>query len=229
MEKIVKECPVILTKLGLCILAVVLAYYTNLNFGKVAAGIICVYCIVSVFFSRIAKWFATAGGVLLVIYSVRYFDMTMIPYLDKSDATQYCQLTQLTIPRRWEFHDMWISPIVKGKTVNLTYAAEWCHEYFKEFAAETVIDEGGLQHISIPFELREYYFGLETMTFAGTRDFFEEEILQELDSQEELPRMHLAVSDLVHAEEIYVMTDDTNHMFISSREVFEKVLEDYEN
>ena len=231
VNKLRGEMPVLLFKLGLMVLAVFLAFYTNLGFGKVAAGIITLYCIISTFQLKLSKWIAAVGIVVLCVYSIMYFKLTMVPYLDKTDSTQHFQLAQLTIPRSWDKHDMWLSAIVRGKTVNLTYAAEWCHEYFKEFAAETVIDEGGLQHVpEIDSELMgKYYIWLETMTFAGTRDLFEAEALTALSEQELQPQLLLSGRDLIDAEVIYVLTDETNFMFLSSGETLEKVLEENAN
>ncbi len=214
----------------LSIIALILAYYTNLNFAKVIAGIIVVYFLATHICPKTGKWIVLIGVVAIGINSIRYFGLTMTPYIDTHNATQYLQLMQLTIPRRWEYHDMWIGPIVRGKTVNLTCADEWCHEYFEEFADEVVIDEnpmfdGGNLKVSV---IEEYYFGLEYMTFSSTRDFFDEETLEMLERYQRDSRLYLAVEDLATTDVICVLTDDNNNMFLSSEETLEKVLKENE-
>lgn len=207
-------------------IAAVLAGRSNLNFPKVIVVAMVAYFLCFWKWKKTSAFLAIVTGAVLCVYSCRYFADTLWPIMEKKDATPYRQYTQLSIPAIWENHDMWVSPVVAGKTVDLTYAEEWCYAYFEEFAENVIIDRTQVQSISQEslsaqaddmFHLYEHYF-------EGTRDFFEKDVLSEMYDDENVGHLYLAVEGLIEADTLYVITDEDYNVYLLTTEILEKVL-----
>lgn len=211
-----------LLMLGYIALAALLAGYSNLDFSKVIVLAMAVYFVLNWKWKKLSSLCVLAAGVLLCFLTIRYFNETMYPITQGNSSTANLQLTQLSIPGKWENHDMWISPIVNGKTVDLTYADEWCHAYFEEFAVSIQIGKEK-QEFTVPAEdfahLGEHYF-------KGTRDFFDENLMDVMYAKDAVPgSIYIATRDLAAADTVYVITDEAFNVYMMSGEMLERVLE----
>jgi len=215
---------------GCVLLAGILAFYSDLSFPKAAVLLMIGYSI----FCWKQKWISglilVAALLLFGVYHVRFFNETLYPLKEAQDAGQDRLLTQITIPGSWENHDMWISPVVEGKTVDLTYAGAWCHRYFAEFAAETVLhSEAAIEIDTIYMKGKlEYFVDVNAHYFVGTRDFFRQEELEAIYRDENEGHVFLALDGLTDADMVCVITDEAYNVYMMSKEVLEKVLDGYE-
>jgi len=207
------------------ILAAFLASYSNLNFPKLIVIAMIVYFVFSWKCKKISALVAAITGLILCVYTGRYFVETMYPVVRKNSSTAYLQLTQVSIPGKWENHDMWISPIVDGKTVDLTYADEWCHAYFEEFSKDVRNNESETR-LKVP---KEYFTQLDEHYFRGTRDFFDEDILSMMYDGETRGYLFVATEELAKSDTVYVITDEGYNVYLMSYKILEKVLSVNEN
>lgn len=191
---------------------------------------ICLWC-VKFLKERIYRTVLSAVAVIVVFMSAFYFVTDSIPYISTNDAGLKGKLVNLTIPKVAGHNDMWISPILEGKIVNLTYASPWCHEYMQEFAAEAVIEEREvLQFYTIIWgnvnesEIRR----VQGIDFIGTRDLYTEETVAETRPVSEEKTLFLDTEGLVDTEEVYAITDENYNIYLLSKEMVERILESNE-
>ena len=211
----------------LCIvIAAFLAIKSEMNFTKVIVAAMIVYAIASWKFKRISNWLAVFVGLLLCVYTGRYFMQTLLPIREKYDATRYQQLTQISTAENWENSDVWISPIVSGKTADLTYADEWCHAYFEEFAGAIQIayDKVGQEKRISSDILTNEFFELNEHRFSIMQDFFEDELINQMLNGEVSGQIFVAAEGMATCDTVYVMTDDVYNVYLMPEKILEKVL-----
>lgn len=163
--------------------------------------------------------------------SAIYFIRDSIPYVDSFDAGLKGKLTNLTIPKTAGHNDMWISPLVEGKTVNLTYAAPWCWEYMEEFGAETKTEERKvpLFYTIIWGNVAENEIQrVEGIDFVGTKDLYSEEEMEFMSTFSDEKTLFLDTAGLVDTKEVYVITDENYNIYLLSKEMVERILESNE-
>lgn len=163
--------------------------------------------------------------------SAIYFVCDSIPYVNTFDAGLKGKLANLTIPKTAGHNDMWISPLLEGKTVNLTYAAPWCWEYMEEFAEETKSQEREVpQFYTIIWgnvaehEIRR----VEGIDFVGTKDLYSEEEMEIMSTFSDEKTLFLDTEGLVDTKEVYVITDENYNIYLLSKEMVERILESNE-
>ena len=211
----------------LCIvIAVLLAFQSEMNFAKVIVLMMLAYAVVGCKLKRIGNVILLLSGLVLCLYTGRYFVQTVLPIREKYDATRYQQLTQISTAENWENSEMWISPIVNGKTVDLTYAGEWCHKYFEEFAEDIYVKQDGAERTrNISGDIIEkFFFELNEHRFPSTKDFFEDELVREMYNGIITGHLFVAAEDLATSDTVCVMTDDEYNVYLMSEEILEKVL-----
>lgn len=214
----------------LLILALMLASQSVLRFSKVIVIFMAMYVVLCWKFRWLGKLIIFLVSGLMVVYIGRYFFQTVFPLREKYDATRYQQLTQLSISANWENSEMWISPITNKKIVDLTYAEEWCHAYFEEFARTVQISKKKMESKKMISQemLHSNFFGLNEHRFSGTKDFFEKDIIIEMYSGETAGHLYIAAEGLADASTVYVMTDNEHNVYLMSEKILEKVLNENE-
>ena len=216
----------------LCILcAVILAMSAEDKKVWILVIVICLLCVIPYICNSWYNFMKKMGSTVFGVFSLYYFLTTVIPYVAQNDSCLKGMLANLTIPRVAAHNDMWISPILEGKVVNLTYATPWCWDYMEKFAKDSVTEDREVQqfyqiiwgNVSENELLR-----VGGIDFVGTRSLYAEAELNYIADLGSTPTLFLDVNNLVETEMVYIITDDNYNIYMLSTEMVERILDENE-
>ena len=114
---------------------------------------------------------------------------------------------------------MWITPIIRNRTVDLSYADDWCKPFFEQFSTQIVDEDISSDH-TLDFEKVSTLYDVGIMILNGYQDAFSEQTLEEISRQEQLPRLYIDIDGISNAGEILVLNDDKFNIYLIAAENF---------
>ena len=154
-------------------------------------------------------------GISMIAYNIQ----VLYPYLTQSDSAPNVSFTQVNIPNQEWHKDMWITPIIRNRTVNLSYAGDWCKPFFEQFSTQIVDEDISLDQ-TLDFEKISTLYDVGIMILNGYQDAFSEQTLEEISKQEQLPRLYIDIDGISGAGEIMVLNDDKFNIYLIAAENF---------
>ncbi len=164
---------------------------------------------------RVARVVSIFFGISMIIYNIQ----VLYPYLTQSDSAPNVSFTQVNIPNQEWHKDMWITPIIRNRTVNLSYTDDWCKPFFEQFSTQ-IVDEDISAGQTADLEKISTLYDVGVMILTGYQDAFSEQTLAEISRQEQLPRLYIDIDGITNAEEIMVLNDDKFNIYLIAAENF---------
>lgn len=164
---------------------------------------------------RVAIAVSIFFGIGIIVYNIQI----LYPCLLRADSTPNISFTQVNIPNQEWHKDMWITPIIRNRTVDLSYADDWCKPFFEQFSTQIVDEDISSDH-TLDFEKVSTLYDVGIMILNGYQDAFSEQTLEEISRQEQLPRLYIDIDGISNAGEILVLNDDKFNIYLIAAENF---------
>lgn len=166
---------------------------------------------------EISGWIWIIIASLFFLATIYYNNKFLYPTLKILDSTHEMPYAQLNIPNQTGHKDMWITPIIRNKTVDISFADEWCKIFFVQFSTQ-IIDEPvdvGNEHL---LKDTTSLYNVGNMALAAYQDLFSAEVIKEMEGK--ASQLYVDIAGVGRTTKIIVFSDKDFNIYLIAAENF---------